>query len=417
VGGRLSALGVKALVKPGRYGDGQGLHLYVKGAKQRTWVLRYMKDGKSRDMGLGGYPALSLAEARAKADAARKLLRENLDPLDARQSDKRSVAISSERTFKAAAEALIADKSAGWRNLKHRRQWAATLETHAYPVFGDWPIEKVDVTAVLKALQPIWRKTPETASRLRGRIEAVLDAARARGWREGENPARWKGQLATLLPSPRKVRAPEHRPALPWQQMSPFIRELRLREGMSARAMELAILTAARPGEIRGMTWGEVDFDAMVWTIPGKRMKAGKTHRVPLSDSAIRLLRQVHPEKISSGRLVFPGTVPSKPISDASMTMTLRRMNSVPEGKVAPWRDPVRDESITVHGFRSTFRVWAGEQAAYPREVVESALAHTLKDKAEAAYQRSDFLERRRPLMKDWAEWCEGPGRRLSSAS
>jgi integrase len=176
---------------------------------------------------------------------------------------------------------------------------------------------------------------------------------------------------------------------------------------MPARAMELAILTAARPGEVRGMTWGEVDFDAKIWTIPGKRMKAGKTHRVPLSDSAIRLLRQVRPEKVALSRLVFPGAVAGKPISDVSMIMTLRRMNKVPEGNVAPWRDPVRDELITVHGFRSTFRVWAGEQAAYPREVVESALAHTLKDKAEAAYQRSDFLERRRPLMTEWAEWCE----------
>jgi hypothetical protein len=216
LGGRLSAVGVKALVKPGRYGDGQGLHLYVKGPKRGTWVLRYMKGGKSRDMGLGGYPAFSLAEARAKADAARKLLRDKLDPLDARRAGETALVVSSERTFKAAAEALIADKSDGWRNPKHRWQWAATLEAHAYPVFGDWPVERVDVTAVLKALQPIWSKTPETASRLRGRIEAVLDAAQARGWREGENPARWKGQLATLLPSPRKVRGPEHRPALPW---------------------------------------------------------------------------------------------------------------------------------------------------------------------------------------------------------
>ena len=256
-------------------------------------------------------------------------------------------------------------------------------------------------------LRPLWERTPETASRLRGRIEAVLDAAKARGWREGENPARWKGHLALRLPSPRKVRAVEHHPALPWQQVSAFMAALRERDGVAVRALDFLLLTAARSGEVRGMRWGEVDLDAAVWTIPGKRMKAGKLHRVPLSAPALALLRRIRPEQVGADALVFAGTRPGQPLSDMSLTAVLRRMNAAVGGqRPPPWRDPASGEPVVVHGFRSTFRVWAGECTPYPREVVEAALAHTLRDRVEAAYARTDLLERRRPLMEEWATFC-----------
>ncbi len=236
----------------------------------------------------------------------------------------------------------------------------------------------------------------------------MLDAAKARRWRDGENPARWKGNLASRLPSPQKVKAVEHHPALPWQQMSAFMTALREREGVAARAIEFLILTAARSGEVRGMCWGELDMDAAVWTVPAQRMKAGRPHRVPLSASALALLRRIRPDNAGAGALVFPGMKADQSLSDMSLTAVLRRMNAVPAGQVPPWRDAVSGEPIVVHGFRSTFRVWAGECAPYPREVIEAALAHALKDKAEAAYARTDLLERRRPMMNDWAAYCNG---------
>ncbi|MCK8788114.1 integrase arm-type DNA-binding domain-containing protein [Roseomonas sp. NAR14] len=411
--GKLTAMGVRALNKPGRYGDGGGLHLYVKDAARRTWVLRYMRDGKSRDMGLGAYPAVSLAEAREKADAARKLIRDGQDPQQARAADKAARAVAQERTFRAAAEALIADKAAGWRNPKHGAQWRATLEAYAYPAFGDRPVEEVDTAAVLAVLRPLWTRVPETASRLRGRIEAVLDAAKAGGWRTGENPARWKGHLAMKLPPARKVKPVENHPALPWKDMAAFMARLAGEAGVGPLALRFAILTAARSGEVRGMTWGEVDMEAAVWTVPAKRMKAGKLHRVPLSGSAMDLLRSVRMGDPAPGALVFPGTgrrgggkggpkdgadtSAQRPLSDMTLTMLLRRMER---------------SDIHVHGFRSTFRDWAAECTPYPRDVVEKALAHSVRDKVEAAYQRADMLERRRPLMEEWAAWCEGAARR-----
>jgi len=409
--GKLTAVSVKGQLKPGRHTDGGGLHLYVKDTDRRTWVLRFMRAGKSRDMGLGSFPEVSLAEAREKAATARKLIRAGGDPLDARQSVEAARTAAVAHTFRAAAEELMADKGKGWRNPKHRAQWASTLQSYAFPVFGDWPVQQVDSEAVMRVLRPLWDRAPETGSRLRGRIEAVLDAAAARGWRAGENPARWKGHLASRLPSPRKVKATEHHPALPWGDVAGFVAELRQREGVAARAVEMAILTACRSGEVRGMRWSEVDLDAAVWTVPGKRMKAGKPHRVPLSVAAVLLLRQMRAGQPGAAALVFPGAKAGAALSDMSLTAVLRRMNTVPEGQTPPWRDGATGEPITVHGFRSTFRVWAGERAPYPREVVEAALAHTLKDKVEAAYQRSDLMERRRPLMEEWATFCTAGGR------
>jgi len=409
--GKLTAVSVKGQLKPGRHTDGGGLHLYVKDTDCRTWVLRFMRAGKSRDMGLGAYPEVPLAEARERAAAARKLIRAGSDPLEARQSAEAARTATISHTFRAAAEELMADKGKGWRNPKHRAQWASTLQSYAFPVFGEWPVQQVDSEAIMRVLRPLWDRIPETGSRLRGRIEAVLDAATARGWRTGENPARWKGHLASRLPSPRKVKAAVHHPALPWSEMGAFLAALRQREGLAARVVELAILTACRSGEVRGMRWGEVDLDAAVWTVPGKRMKAGKPHRVPLSVAAVLLLRQMRAGQPGAAALVFPGAKAGAALSDMSLTAVLRRMNTVPEGQTPPWRDGATGEPITVHGFRSTFRVWAGERAPYPREVVEAALAHTLKDKVEAAYQRSDLMERRRPLMEEWATFCTAGAR------
>lgn len=405
---RLTALGVKHLTKPGRYRDGDGLQLLVRPSGRRSWLLRWTRDGRTHDMGLGSYPAVSLAEARVAAEAARKLIRAGKDPLAARQAYDAARKIATGRTFKTAAAELIADRASGWRNPKHGAQWEATLVAHVYPVIGERPVQDLDTAAVLEVLRPIWERIPETASRVRGRIEAVLDAAKAQGWRSGENPARWRGHLAALLPSPRKVQAVQHQPALPWPQVPAFLAALAARDGIAARALRFAILTAARSGEVRGMTWGEVDLDAAVWTVPARRMKGGRVHRVPLPAAAANVLRGLKPAHAKSAALVFAGTKAGNPLSDMTLTAILRRMNEVEDGQPAPWRDGATGEPIAVHGFRSTFRVWAGEQTAHPRELVEAALAHVLKDKVEAAYARTDLLERRRALMKDWAAFCGG---------
>jgi integrase len=409
LGGHLSALGVKVLTKPGRHGDGRGLHLHVRSSGSRAWVLRYMRDGKSTDLGLGPYPDVSLAEARSRADAARALLRDDLDPLAARKKAKIDRRAANQHTFHAAALQLIADKGAGWRNPKHRAQWVSSLEAYAFPVFGHWPIQQVDSEAVMRVLRPLWERVPETASRLRGRIEAVIDAARAQGWFTGENPARWKGHLASRLPSARKVKAQEHFPSLAWRELPAFLRALRLREGVAVKAIEFAVLTAARSGEVRGMVWGEVDFETAIWTIPAARMKAARMHRVPLSSAAVELLRSMVPlasvnpsnatPRPAIDQPVFTGMKSRKPLSDMSLSAMLRRMNETAPGGIPPWRDAVSRQPITVHGFRSTFRVWAGEETRHPREVIEAALAHSLRDKVEAAYQRSDLIERRRTLL------------------
>ena len=382
---------------PGRYSDGtvKGLMLVVREGGARAWVLRYQVGGRRRDKGLGPYPEISLAHARSDALEARRLIRKGHDPIAARGSGRLC-------TFKETAEALIESKKAGWRNAKHAAQWSSTLQAYAYPKLGALDVKAVDTAAVLKVLQPIWTEKPETASRVRQRIEAVLDYATATGTRTGDNPARWKGHLDHLLAKPSTVRKVEHHAALDWRDAPTFMAELRDREGISARALEFTILTAARSGEVRGMTWREVDQEGAVWTVPASRIKAGKEHRVPLAPAALALLGD--PGKPDD--LVFASTSKAgAPLSDMALTAVLKRMGR---------------EDTTVHGFRSTFRDWAGETTAHAREVIEMALAHKLEDKAEAAYARGDQFVKRRKLMRDWADYLaslpaavlELPGRR-----
>ncbi|WP_146347962.1 tyrosine-type recombinase/integrase [Phaeobacter marinintestinus] len=373
----LSAQKVKA-AKPGRHGDGRGLFLYVKPSGARSWVLRYQVQGRRRDLGLGPYPDVSLAMARERASEARRLIVMGDDPITKKQQAK-------PKTFRDAALELIESKRPGWKNAKHAAQWTSTLEAYAFPKLGEMQVAKIETADVIAALKPIWAKKPETANRVRQRIEAVVDYASALGIRAGDNPARWRGHLDNLLPKPTKMRAVKHHPALPHAEIAAFMATLEQRSGVAARALAYTILTAARSGETRGMTWAEIDLEAGIWTIPAQRMKAGKEHRVPLTDAAIALLGNMR----DADSLVFESEAKKgKPISDMTMTAVLRRMGR---------------NDITVHGFRSTFRDWAGETTGFPREVIEAALAHGIKDKAEAAYARSDLFDKRRNLLEAWS--------------
>jgi integrase len=354
VPGSLTALEVTKLVKPGahkpgRQTDRDGLHLHVRKDGSAAWVLRYRLHGRQRDLGLGPASEITIAEARRLAAAARALVQKGLDPSleRKRRGQERAAAASPTRTFQAVAEAYIASHASKWRNEKHRKQWAATLERHAYPVIGDWPVSEIDTDAVMRVLKPIWAKTPETASRLRGRIEAVLDHAAAQGWRKEPNPARWRGHMDKLLPKPRRIAAPEHRPSLPWQQVPAFLAALDERRGMAALALRFTILTAARTGEVRGMIWGEVDLERAVWTVPGQRMKAGRLHRVPLSAAAVAVLERVRPLASAADgtmrreALVFPGGRSCKPLSDMALSMLVRGMaeDGLAPGEQPRWRD------------------------------------------------------------------------------
>lgn len=390
----LSALAVKHLSAPGLHfvGGVPGLALQVLPTGGRSWVLRAMIGGKRRDMGLGGYPEVKLGEARDLADAARQQIRGNVDPIKARAEAKAALRVDAGKSmaFQAAALAFIAANEGGWRNAKHCQQWRNSLETYANPVIGKLNLRDIELPHILKILEPIWQEKTETAARLRGRIEQVLDWGTVRGYREGLNPARWRGHLDKLLPKPKKLAKVKHHASLPWAEIGGFMAELRNAEGMGARALEFAILTACRSGEVRGATWDEVDLEASEWNIPGDRMKAAKAHRVPLSGAATALLKAL--PRVAGNSLVFPAPRGGQ-LSDMTLTAVLRRM------KV----------DVVPHGFRSTFREWAGEATGYPREVIEHALAHQLADKAEAAYQRGSLLPKRVSLMQDWADFCSKP--------
>ncbi len=390
--------------QPGQYVDGDGLRLLVRPTGGRFWLFRFTLAGKTREMGLGragdDRAAVPLSEARDKAADLFKLVKAGIDPLAKRDAEAAEAAAEAQRaairgmTFRSVAETYLAANASAWKNPKHRAQWGATLETYVYPHLGALPVAEVGTEHVLAALEPIWRTKAETAARVRGRMETVLDYATARKWRTGENPARWRGHLAILLPSRAKVAPQEHHAALPWTEIGGFLAALRGQAGVGARALEFAILTAARSGEVLGATWGEIDQAAKVWTVPAARMKAKREHRVPLSVPALALLAEMAKARTcdAPSAFVFPGAQPNKGLSIMAMAMVLRRMK--------------RDD-ITVHGFRSTFRDWAGETTSTAREVLEAALAHTLGSKTEAAYARGDLFEKRRVLMGLWAEHCE----------
>lgn len=391
---KLSTAKVASLSKRGLYADGLGLYLQVAEGGTKSWLFRFMKDGRARKMGLGPVHTVTLAMAREKATEARRRLLDGIDPIEARKEARQAARIEAAKalTFRECAEKYIAAHSAGWKNAKHAAQWTATLKTYAYPHFGDLPVASIDVGLVLKAVEPIWNIKTETASRVRGRIESVLDWATARRYRTGENPARWRGHLDHLLPARRDVSKVKHHAALPYADVGSFIATIREMEGGASRALEFTILTAARTNEVVKATWQEIDIDARMWVIPAERMKAGREHRVPLSDRVIEILESLPRENGSN--FVFIGDRGGKPLSNMAMLMMLRRMK--------------RDD-LTVHGFRSTFRDWAAEQTAYPNEMVEMALAHAVSDKTEAAYRRGDMLERRRRLMQDWSAFCDLP--------
>ncbi|MEO6152127.1 MAG: integrase arm-type DNA-binding domain-containing protein [Croceibacterium sp.] len=392
----LTPLAVKA-ANPGRHADGGGLHLLVKQTGARSWVYRFMLKGKARDIGLGpaaGPEKVSLAAARDRASALRLKVKVGIDPLAERHRETErtlaaaQAAIAAGISFRDVAEAYMAAYEGSWRNKKHRQQWRSTLDRYVYPNIGDLSVADVATAQVLQILEPIWKTKPETASRVRGRIETILDAAKARGYREGENPARWRGHIAQILPARTKLSRGHHK-ALPYAKVGALVAQLRKRDAMAALALEFTILTAARSGEVLGATWDEVDVAEATWTVPASRMKVGKEHRVPLPTRAISILEVT---KLLGKKHLFPGKAEGK-LSSMAMAMLLRRMGV----------------DATVHGFRSAFRDWAAESTVYAHEVCEMALAHVIGNKAEAAYRRGDLFEKRRQLMLDWSAYCEKP--------
>jgi integrase len=360
----------------------------------KSWVFRYKAGSKLYEMGLGPLHTVGLAEARTKARRCREQRLDGLDPLAARQATRTQAKLDAARamTFQACADAYIAAHKAGWRSAKSLTAWEGTLGAYVHPVFGALPVQAIDTALVTKAIEPIWAEKPETAGRVRGRIEAILDWATARGHRQGENPARWRGHLDKLLPNKTKVRRVEHHAALPYPEIGAFTAELREQEGVAARALEFAILTAARTGEVIGARWDEFNLAERLWTIPGQRMKAGREHRVPLPDAALAIIETM--AGIREGDFVFPGGKASRPLSNMSMLMLLRRMGR---------------EDLTIHGFRSSFRDWAAERTGFPAEVAEMALAHTVADAVERAYRRGDLFQMRRQMMDAWAKFCAAP--------
>lgn len=409
--GKLTALKVAREKRPGVYSDGGGLYLQVTARGSKSWIFRFwvaerdpatgeiVRDpttkkasGRGREMGLGSCITVSLAEARERALECRKLRENGIDPIDAREAARRQAALERAKAikFKDAAATYMAAHRVAWKNDKHAAQWVSTLQAYAYPMLGEVPLQSIDTALVMKVIEPIWAEKPETASRLRGRIESVLDWATVRGYREGENPARWRGHLDKLLPSRAKVRKTQHHSALAFAELPPFMTVLRQQEGVAARALEFTILTAARTSETIGARRSEFNVRDDFWTVPAERMKAGKEHRVPLSNRAHELIAT---QAAADDDFVFPGGRPGQPLSNMAMLKLLERMG--------------RDD-LTVHGFRSTFRDWASERTNFSGDVVEMALAHAIESKTEAAYRRGDLFGKRRDLMDAWAAFCNG---------
>jgi integrase len=423
--GKLTVAGVKALVakgKPGATADGGGLYLRVTGPGLGKWTLRYMLAGKPREMGLGAAADVTLAEARIKAEAQRPLLRAGTDPLRVRAEAEAAASkeAAAAKSFQDAAEDLHTSKSSQWKNPKHGDQWLATLKAHVFPVFGSVPVAEVETDHVLSALQPIWTKIPETASRVRGRIEAVIDYSAAKGLRpRGLNPAAWRGHLSEVLGAPTKLKAAVRRekdkgenfPSLPWQQVPAFLVELEGHSGLAATALRLAILTGVRSGEVRKMPWRELNDGAAIWTVQAARMKGGKTHHVPLSAEAQAVIEKMKPLADGRDSLVFPGQRKGRPLSDMTISMLVRGMSfdGLPEAEPPRWRDD-EGRAVVPHGFRTTFKSWSLAHG-WPDYLSEKALAHSDKDKVRAAYARDPLIEERRPMMEAWGRWCMGaPG-------
>ncbi|BBU69368.1 tyrosine-type recombinase/integrase [Fluviibacter phosphoraccumulans] len=394
----LGALAVAGISRRGInfVGDVTGLGLNVTETGSRSWILRYQINGKRKDMGLGGYPSVTLAEAKDRARQARTKIAQGIDPiLEAKSARSRLIAEQSQAvTFKEAAALYIKAQRDGWRNAKHAQQWENTIKLYATPKIGSTLVRDLNLTQIMGVLDPIWRTKTETATRLRGRLECIIDWAIVRGYRTGSNPAKWKGCLDKLLPAPNKVAKTAHHKALPYQDAPAFMATLKVHDGIGARALEFAILTATRSGEVRGATWAEFDLDNALWVIPANRMKASKEHRVPLSDSAMAILSSL--KATAFCEYVFPsshkpksGTAKGKPLSDMTLSAVLRRMNV----------------NAVPHGFRSTFRDWCAETTDYPNEVAEMALAHAVGNKVEAAYRRGDLFDKRKCLMQDWAKY------------
>jgi integrase len=392
---RLTALKVERVKDPGMYADGDGLYLRVTPQGTKNWVLRYMIDRKPHWMGLGPFPLYGLQEARGRALDARRKRHEGIDPIAARRTERTRQRLEAVNaiTFRQCGEGYVAAHRAGWRNEKHAAQWSATLASYAYPFIGSLPVQAVDTGLVLRVLEPIWTVKPETANRLRGRLESILDYAKVRGYREGENPARWRGHLAKLLPARSKVRRVEHHAALSYGGLSTFLACLRAQEGVSARALEFLILTAVRTGEVIGARWNEFDLFEKIWTVPAARMKAHRQHRVPLSAPALAILEKMQAARNSErdDGFVFRSSKADRPLSNMAFLMLLRRMKL---------------DNLTVHGFRATFKTWASERTSFQNEIVEAALAHVIGDKVEQAYRRGDLFEKRRRLMQQWATFC-----------
>ncbi len=389
--GKLTARQVDTLKAPGRHADGGNLYLNIAKAGAKSWVFFYRFGAKQREMGLGSIAATSLAEARVKALDALKLLKGGTDPLLARRADERTKAGSV--TFGQLADEYLKAHEAKFRNSKHAAQWKATLGSNYCSAIRGLPLGEVDTEAVLKVLRPMWQRIPETAARIRGRIENVIDAAKAQGLYKGDNPARWKGHLKAVLPARQRLTRGHHA-ALPYDDLPGFVAALRdkANRSIAASALEFCILTATRTSETLGTTWAEIDMAKSIWTIPAKRMKAGHEHRIPLSSRALEILREVGTGKVSASQSVFPGYKRGKGLSNMAMSMLIKRMGQ---------------QAITVHGFRSTFRDWASEQTSFPHETCEHALAHRISDKAEAAYRRGDQFEKRRKLMEAWQAFAD----------
>lgn len=397
---KLTALSVSKAKKRGLYGDGGGLYLQVGPVGNKAWLFRYMQHGKAHSLGLGALHAVPLADARVKAADCRKLLAAGLDPLDAKKQNLLQARLAAARgtTFEACAKAYIEAHKASWRQERHARQWDQALSKHAYPIVGKLPVQAVDTALVVKVLEPIWQKKTETAKRLRGRIECILDWAKVREFRKGENPARWRGHLENLLARPSKLIRGEHFAALPYTKINAFLQSLGKQPGLGAQALKLVIYTACRSREVLEATWDEIDLDGKIWTIPGERMKTGREHRIPLTAPALAIIKELkrdHERREDKEQSLYLFPSPKNgdiPLSNVVMLALLKRMNK-------------RD--ITVHGFRSSFRDWAAEQTNFPREVSEAALAHAIESRVEAAYRRSDLFDKRRLLMDKWARYCQ----------